>query len=138
MCGDREDTDTCVSTGCHFQHSNKYRFEIKVEMPLNKDRSKTLPVSLMAANQFKSLVLQVRTGMDLQFNATFVDGMGSDKLTLYLTSLVLDQELYEEHEEEDEEEAKQYLLTRFLTSLKNTISLLLEIVLGYTASDFSV
>lgn len=137
MCGDQENNETCIYSGCHFLYSNKYTFEIKLDMPVGEGRFGPIPVSLFASNKFASAVTEMRAGMDIGFNATFVEGMGSDKLSLHLTSLVVNENLLEEKDDnEDEEEQKQHMLSKLVLSLRKTMSLLLEIVFGYTSPNF--
>ena len=144
MCGDRNDMTTCVYSGCHFQSSNKFYFEINLDMPLSDvshgDTSEeTVPVSLIATNKFKPLVLEARAGMNLTFNATFVGGMGSDKLILQASSLLFAEETYglpTDEEEDEEEEERQHILTRLISSLKDALCFILEILFGYTMPKF--
>lgn len=144
MCGDRNNMTTCVYSGCHFQFSNKFHFEINLDMPLSNHSdgdtsAETIPVSLIATNKFKPLMLEVRMGMNLIFNATFVGGMGSDKLILQAVSLSFVEEMYRvpAEEEEDEEEAeRQHILTRLISSLKDALCFILEILFGYTMPKF--
>ena len=137
ICGEGTNMSTCISSGCHFQFSNRYVFELRVDMPLgHQNHSQVLPVSVIAAHGFLPVVEKLQTGTELQFNATFVEGMGSGKLTLHLSSLWFDDELYIEHDDSDEEAEKQYMLTKLFLSSKTTVSLVLEILFGYTSPGF--
>ena len=83
--------------------------------------------------------MEVRMGMNLIFNATFVGGMGSDKLILQATSLSFVEEIYRvpAEEEEDEKEAeRQHILARLISSLKDALYFILEILFGYTTPKF--
>ena len=135
MCGNRDNMTTCVKAGCHFHFSDKFRFKITLDMS-NDLNVVTIPVSLIASNKFKPLVLKIRSGTKLFFNATFMDGMGSDKLTLQASSLAVEDEnetLGQPAEEDDEEEAeKMHILTRLVSSLKDVLCFILEILIGYT------
>ena len=134
MCGNRDNMTTCVKSGCHFHFSDKFRFEITLDMSDDLNVV-TIPTFLIASNKFKPLVLKIRSGTKLFFNATFMDGMGSDKLTLQASSLAVDENetLGQPAEEDDDEETeKMHILTRLVSSLKDVLCFILEILIGYT------
>ena len=134
MCGKRNMT-TCIYTGCHFHHSNKYLFEIKLDTKLD-DSQQTVSISLTAVDKFRPLMTKLKSGTKLEFNATFVSGMGTGSLTLQLFSVWFEGEFYQLFEDLDEEEAMQHVQTRLLRSLKVTLQLFLEVLLGYTPLGF--
>ncbi len=136
MCGERDrNISTCVYTGCHFHHSNKYVFEIHLDTNPH-DSSESISVSLTASNKFKPFVTKLKSGVQLDFNATFVSGMGTDSLRLELFSVWFDGEFYQLYDDDDEGEAKEYMQSRLLMSMKATVHLFLEILFGYTALGF--
>lgn len=127
MCGDKEDMVTCVYNGCHFQHDLTYTFKVKLKLPI-----KGVGATLLVSNHHKEFILNLRSGMSLQFNATFVDGMGSESLTLkavFLNADGLDDTL--SLEKEREEEIKMGMLSTLVGSVKDCVSILLEIFGGY-------
>lgn len=67
--------------------------------------------------------------MEFRFNSTFIEGMGSDQLTLQLTSALMEEEFYEDLEDE----VKKQLLPRMLSSVKEALLFLLELLLGYSS-----
>ena len=74
-------------------------------------------------------------GMTIQFNATFISGMGSDELQLEAVSLLLPNNsggTWEMSDEEEWSEAVEGVLWRALRSLKNALFFLLEVLVGYT------
>lgn len=136
MCGERDkNMTTCIYAGCHFDHSNRYSYEIKLDTAPHKT-SRSVSMSLTASGKFKPFVTKLRSGMQVQFNATFVGGMGTDSLQLELFSVWFDGELYQLYDDNEEEEAKEYMQSRLLLSMKATLQLFLEIVFGYTALGF--
>ena len=136
FCGDREDMTTCVYSRCNFQHSMHFLFEIALALPLTDDTHNSVSVSLMVSNKFRPAVEQLRKGMEIAFNATFVEGMGSNKLVLQASSVYFEGNDGLNERSEEEEEVKQYLMTRLFVSIKLTVSFLLEVLLGYTPSRF--
>ena len=137
MCGNRDDMSTCVYNGCHFQHSLTYTFEIKLYVYVNDHsrwarNAKSMPATLLVSSHHKEFVMNLTSGMTLDFNATFVSGMGSEKVVLqavFLDAAGLDdtQSLLEEREEE----IRMGILSTLLQSVKNSIAILFEVFLGY-------
>ena len=129
LCSDQENNTACLHTERDLQNSS---FEIQLKMS-DYSSSGTLPISvtLVAHHKFKPIVMKMKAGTELQFNSTFIDGMGSDKLVLQLTSTLMEEEFYED--QEDLEEIKKHLLSRLSSSVKEALFFLLEIFLGYTS-----
>ena len=137
MCGHRSDMETCQSayTGCHFQHSNKYTFLVAMTLLLpppevseSKQQSTNLSVNLLASNEFAQVVMDLEVGMNLEFNATFVSGMGSDHVTLRLTEF-----RGIESEENVQRSSDVFLfLDQFIISVTNSVAILFDVLLGYT------
>lgn len=127
MCGDRVDVSTCINTGCHFQHSLTYTF--KIELDIHVEDVKT---TLLVSHHHMDLVSKLKSGTSLQFDATFVNGMGSDHLTLQAVSLsAFGLEDTQNLERERNEDMKKSLLSVFIRSVKNSVIVLLEIFFGY-------
>ena len=125
MCGNRLGMSTCVENGCHFQHTLTYTFEVKMTMGAIK-------ASLLVSDSHKEFVLQLKSGTALEFDATFVEGMGSDQVTLQALHMNADGlEDTQDVEEEREEELRKSLLSTLLRSIKNGIVVILQIFLGY-------
>ena len=125
-CGVRENKTVCSDEGRSLQPGNEYHFE--VEMPLSEDKSDVpISVTLIAPNRFEPIVMKAKAGMEFRFNSTFIAGMGSDKLTLRLTSATMGEEFYEDLEDQ----VKKHLLSRMSSSVKEVLFFLLEIFLGY-------
>ena len=133
MCGRRTDMDTCKPefTGCHFQHSHKYTFavDLQLALPLSHDKIST---RLLASNSYLEAVRELRVGETIRFNATFVEGMGSESLVLQLVHLegftsTRQQEI------ENIEDSLQLLVYQVVESLGNTLTVLLDVLLGYTS-----
>ena len=139
MCGDRKNMSTCEKSKCHFQHSYQFTYEIKLDMPLANDQE-NLSVTLTATGKFQAAVINMTTGMNIRFNATFVDGMGSDALHLQAVSLLLSRSGGVASGEDDEEiwdeavEAMEGLLWRALRSLRSALFFVLEVLVGYTSN----
>lgn len=134
MCGNRDDMSTCVYNGCHFQHSLAYTFEIK--LTINVDGSKGMPATLLVSGHHKEFVMNLTSGMTLHFNATFVSGMGSERVVLravFLDAAGLDdtQSLLEEREEG----IRMGMLSTLVQSVKNSVAILFEVFLGYIVQD---
>lgn len=130
MCGDHKDMSTCVYNGCHFQHTLTYTFEIKLKIPIENEGS--VKATLIVSNHHKEFVLNLKSGMSLQFNAAFVDGMGSDHLTLralFLDAPGLDNT--QSLEEERKEKIRQNMWSVFHQGVKNGVLVILEIFFGY-------
>ena len=129
MCGDRTDMSTCVYNGCHFQHDLMYTFKIELNIPYKRISYKA---SLLVSHHHKEFVMKLTEYMVLDFNATFVEGMGSDSLVL--RAIFLDAEGLDDTqslEKEREEEIHAGMLSTFLQSVKNSIAIVLEIFFGY-------
>ena len=137
MCGQRSDMETCKRefAGCNFHHNHKYTFAIgiTVDFPPTDGRGapvKKVSVTLLASNIFAEAVENLQVGNHLQFNATFVSGMGSDKLVLQLVTL-------EGHvvgtDEESIQDSVQLFATQVIQSVTNTLAILFDVLLGYTA-----
>lgn len=125
MCGDHTDMSTCVYNGCHFQHVLTYTFKVKLNI-------ESMKATLLVSNHHKDFVLNLRSGMTLHFNATFVEGMGSDELILravFLDAAGLDDT--QSLQEEREEEIRMGMLSTLVQSVKNSIVVVLEIFFGY-------
>lgn len=132
MCGDRAEMSTCVYNGCHFQHTLTFTFEIDMKMPVDNDAS--VKTTLLVSDSYKDFVLKLQAGTPLRFNASFQQGMGSDHLTLRALSLRgPGLEDTRDLEKEREEEMKKSLWSIFIQSVMNSIRVILEIFLGFTA-----
>lgn len=132
MCGNRNDMTTCVKSKCHFQHSYLFTYEIKLDMPLSHDQG-SISVTLTASNKFRKTILNMTAGMNVQFNATFVRGMGSNELHLEAVSVLLPLGDSSGEDDDDEwSEAVEGVLWRALRSMKNALFFLLEVLVGYT------
>ena len=128
MCDD-ETTSTCVPSICHFQNKLRYRFEVKLKIPLGKFE---VEATLLVKHQHRKFVQDhLESGTSLEFNATFVKGMGSSHLTLHASSLKAGINTSKLMEEESEREMMQNILYNSVSSIKNTIVVLLEIIFGY-------
>ena len=134
MCGHRSDMDTCRRefTGCHFYHNHEYTFAVYVDLNLNDDTYNLWEVSvvLLASNSFTEVVRNLRAGDNLQFNATFVSGMGSDQLVLQLAAL---EGVKVGRGEESMKDSIQLLVHRVSQSLASTVNILLDVLLGFSA-----
>ena len=130
-CGERENMTTCIFSKCHFHKNNIYQFEIKANMLLSNDSS--VSVTLVAATHLQTAVVLLRAGDEIHFNATFVEGMGSDAVALQVSTVVFEGRSYGKTSgEEEEEKSKQYLMTKLVSSLKSMMFLLLEVLFGYS------
>ena len=130
MCGHRADMDTCIPTGCHFHHSLTYSF--KIELALFTGVEESVKATILVSHRYKDFVLKLRSGDFLQFEAAFVEGMGSDHVTLQAHSLsvsgVADTRKLER---EEEMEMKKSMWAIFVRSVKDSLALMLEIFFGY-------
>jgi hypothetical protein len=136
MCGRRLDMETCNReyTGCHFQHSHKYTFavDLRLALPSTHDRVEKISTTLLASNSYLEAMRDLRVGQTIRFNATFVSGMGSEHLVLQLVDLEGFTSTREE-EIENIEDSLQLLVHRVVESFANTLAVLLDVLLGYTA-----
>jgi len=83
--------------------------------------------------------MEVRMGMNLIFNATFVGGMGLRQTdpASYIPVVCRRNIQSASEEEEDEKEAeRQHILARLISSLKDALYFILEILFGYTTPKF--
>ena len=134
MCGHRLDMETCKQeySGCHFHFSNKYTFAITMTIPLpphSGQGSANLSMTLLASNAFAEAAKNLAAGTLLNFNATFVSGMGSDRLTLQLVAL---EGMEEEEEEEETSDTIHIVVGQLTSSVKNMFVIVLDVLLGYT------
>ena len=137
MCGRHSDMETCRReefTGCHFHHSHRYTSAIEMNVtlpPLHESKESSphkVSVTLLASNIYTEFVTTLKSGDSLRFNATFVSGMGSDKLVLQLTALqgmVIGRV-------ETVEDSVQLIAQQIVHSLTNTLTILFDVLLGYT------
>ena len=136
MCGHDSDMETCRReyTGCHFHHSNKYTFSVDLAVrlppPSSPAEESEVSVTLLASSSFAEPVKRLEAGTRLQFNASFVSGMGSDKLLLRLVAL---EGHMEGRDEEVAQDNVQLLLDQFINSITNTFAILFDVLFGYTA-----
>ena len=133
MCGRRLDMETCKRefTGCHFQHSHKYTFAVDLRLALPSTHNR-VSTTLLASNSYLEAMRDLRVGQTIRFNATFVSGMGSKHLVLQLVDLEGFASTREE-EIENIEDSLQLLVHRVVESFANTLTVLLDVLLGYTA-----
>ena len=132
MCGGRSDMETCREefTGCHFHRSFTYIFAIDVSVSLSpQDPLQKVSVTLQASNSFADIVKNLSVG-NLEFNATFVSGMGSDHLVLQLVSL---NGHFAGRDKESVQDTVQLFVHQVMNSCTNTLALLFDVLLGYTA-----
>ena len=136
MCGNRN-MSTCVNAGCNFHNNLQYEFEIKMQMVDIDEANSSITISLLASSKYKEHVLNISVGMFLRFNASFVDGMGSDQLTLKTISLLLPNMKLDEDGDFDPDEVREYLLTNLFISVKNVLFFMIDVVFGYTLPEHS-
>lgn len=130
MCGDHANMSTCVYTGCHFQHSLTYTFEIKLVVPLSSHSS--IKATMLVSHRYKDFVMKLESGFSLRFNATLVDGMGSGHLTLQARSLSAPElENTRDLDKEKESEVRDGMWSVFLQSIKNSAMMIFEVFFGY-------
>lgn len=137
FCDQEHDTETCKRqfTSCHFQHTNKYTFAIDMQLNLFRspeEGTAVIPTKLLASNAFVEPVKMLRSGQRIKFNSTFVSGMGTDRLVLQLIDL---EGFASSRAEEIEymEDSVQILAYRVILSIANTLSVLSDVLLGYTS-----
>ena len=133
MCGGRSDMETCKMefTGCHFHRTVTYTFAIDLNVGLSpEDPLQKVSVTLQASNSFAEMVKNFTVGNFLEFNATFVSGMGSDQLVLQLVSL---NGHIAGRDEESVQDTVQLFVRQVMNSCTNTLALLFDVLLGYTA-----
>ena len=136
VCGSRTDMETCSreSTSCHFQHRHKYTFSVDLSLTLPSDTTAPSEISaeLLSSNTFAEAMRGLHTGQTISFNSTFVSGMGSNRVVLQLVSLEGFTSTREK-ELENVEDSLQLLVYRVMQSFSNTLSLLFDVLLGYTS-----
>lgn len=98
------------------------KVEIQLKMSLD-DSDLPISVSLITDNRN---VTKIKAGTELQFNSTFVHGMGSDKLKLKLSSWTV--EGGGKAEEREDEAAEQHVPTHMLSSFENSLLLTFEVL----------
>lgn len=138
MCGNRKDMLTCVYAGCNFHHNLHYEFEIQLQIDDISKQKTSVSVSLLVSNRYKELVLNMTEGMFIYFNASFIEGMGSNKLILKATSLQLPelQQSSASIANFDAEEVKEYLLANLYFSVKGVILFVGDVLFGYTLAEY--
>lgn len=129
MCGDRTDMHTCIYSGCHFQHSLTYTFEIELKLPV--EDAESIKATMLVSHRYKDFVLKLKSGSSLEFDAVFVDGMGSDHLTLQALSLGAFGENTRHSDKEKQIEVKRSMWSVFLRSIKDSTAIILELFFGY-------
>lgn len=142
FCGDLIDEETCMFKGCNFDYRNSYLVEVSVALAEGQINGQLmLYISHRELTNKSSLVRKLHSNMQISFNATLVDGLGSDLLVLDLKSLVLpDGTVYNiistVSTKGNIEAAKDQLLTRAWKSFKSTVSFVFEIMCGLTPSGY--
>ena len=133
MCGRNADAVTCIPRGCHFDASNNYLVSIPIELLVE---NQTLPVTADMSVSFSherlqgSILMRLRKGDRIRFNATLEKGMGSSNLSLKLKSVFINGTLHSVAD--TDENAKQFVLSRLLTSIKQCLLLIFELIFGYS------
>ena len=76
--------------------------------------------------------MDLKKGDQVRFNATLHAGMGSDHLSLKLESAFINGTLHSfAYKDEDLKSAKQFVLSRLITSVQHCLLLIFEIIFGY-------
>ena len=127
---------TCVPSKCHFQHNYAFTYEINLDMPLASSNKVNISTTLTVPSKFKATVLNMTSGMNIRFNATFAGGMGSDALHLRAMSVLLPHSGggtgSEGADQEEWGEAVEGVLWKAARSLRNALYFILEVLVGYT------
>ena len=92
LCGveanDLSTSDTaCGENPCNLRSHDSFTFKIELsevqdEMPTRNTQCGDVQVGLSAEHAFKDLVFDLRSSMNITFNATFTDGLGSDTVSM--------------------------------------------------------
>ncbi len=133
MCGDRKDMSTCINKGCHFMQHQIYTFEIILKV-LISGGTEALKAKLSVSGKYKDFLMKLTSGSRIEFSALFVEGMGSDQLTLKAEHLSYGTEPTESTrgvEKEEEKEMIQNILHKLSDSLQHIVFVILEILVGY-------
>ena len=131
MCGRNVDAATCVPRGCHFDASNNYLVSVSVDLLVEKQHfpvAAGMSISLSHKNLRESVLMHIKKGDQVRFNATLDKGMGSDHLSLTLESVFINGTLHSfAYKDEDLKGA----LSRLMTSIQHCLRLIFEIIFGY-------
>ena len=138
-CGQLKDENTCQFKGCHFDSSNQYLINISTVLSLKNNH--TFPAQLTALVSHKDIancsLLKLTRGNLVHFNASLVNGQGSNYLMLQLLSLKADNGVeYTTVTGENLEETKQAIVSKTFQSFQVTVSFALEILIGYSPSEY--
>ena len=134
-CGNRAGMTMCTFSGCHWHESDTYQFAVSATLQLADNE--TVSVTLVASEILRPVVIVLRAGDAIRFNASFLEGMGSEHMTFQLLTLAFEGNVYGRSSDEEEiEKQKDYLLNKIVSSFKNAICLLMEVLVGYTHTDF--
>ena len=131
MCGNLDHASTCVSNGCHFHSSLQYTFEVKMYMRLGEHPVGEAKMSV--PDQYRAVMLSLEHHSVVRFNATLVEGMGTDLVVLHALHVTHDgvEVPGEGSSEGDENEGSfENFLQTFLKALLKTVVMVVDMFFG--------
>ena len=140
MCGNNIAMTTCIYKGCHFDSVNVYEIQVKGSISL-PPQSSNLAVMLTARIGHsllnESVFMNLTRNVEVKFNATIEDGMGTDSLKLRLKVLhSLSGNYSSAMSDTDIEKASRTVLTSLWEGVQRVMRFVLEIAFGYTQSEY--
>ena len=134
-----DDDETCIFKGCHFDYRNYYSINILVDLMTDTSNKMSGELILYVSHKelMNSSLMYLENNTRISFNATLIDGIGTDRPVFKLISFVTaDGIVFSSSPKQDTEETKQLLLTRAWNSLLNTLNYVLEVLCGLTPPGY--
>ena len=111
---DQPTSDTaCGDNPCNLHNHDSFIFSIKLsavrdEKSDDYTQCESVQVSLTAEHAFKDIIFALRSSDVIQFNATLIDGLGSDEVSMRAESIAINtKEMKHDTKEWDKQEAKE-------------------------------
>jgi hypothetical protein len=136
-CGSAVGSDTCVFNGCHFDLKNLYELSIGVSLGYGLEGQLILIIPHSELTNGSKL-MDLKSSTLVKFNGTLMDGMGTDRVQLLVTSLVShDGSIkYVKSQKDFLTVEKNQLLSKCWESLSTAVSFVFEVAFGFTPSGY--
>lgn len=132
MCGKLHSASTCVFNGCHFQSSLQYSFEVKMNLRLASPDD-LISAKLSVPDRYREL-MSLGRGSVIKFNASIVEGMGTDSLVLQTLQVSTTDGIKDFDKTDtvidDNKETVENFVTTFLKALRSILIIVIGMLFG--------
>ena len=135
MCGNLRDASTCVPSGCHFHSTLQYTFELQMSLRLGQGQRTAVGAKMQVPDRYKELVLSLVKDSVIRFDASFVDGIGTDQLVLQARHVQADgfendTGVGNSDRDKDKKEMIEKFIYTFMKSLQSIVIMVLDMLFG--------